>query len=58
LRRCPFYDLAEQHPEVVCSVHKGLVEGALDELGSDLDVELTPFVEPNVCLVALTARSA
>ncbi len=58
LRRCPFYDLAEQHPEVVCSVHRGLVEGALSELGSDLDVELTPFVEPNVCLVALTSRSA
>ena len=29
LRRCPYYDLAEQHPEVVCSVHKGLIAGAL-----------------------------
>ena len=56
LRRCPYYDLAEQHPEVVCSVHKGLIAGALDELGSDLDVELAPFVEPSVCLVRLLAR--
>jgi len=56
LRRCPYSDLAEQHPEVVCSVHRGLIAGALDELGSDLEVELTPFVEPNLCVVRLLAR--
>jgi predicted ArsR family transcriptional regulator len=49
LRRCPYLDLAEQHPEVVCSVHKGLLAGALERL----DVELEPFVEPNLCRVRL-----
>jgi predicted ArsR family transcriptional regulator len=57
LRRCPYYDLAEQHPEVVCSVHKGLIAGALDELGSDLDVELTPFVRPDLCIARLVQRA-
>lgn len=57
LRRCPYYDLAEQHPEVVCSVHKGLIAGALDELGSDLDVDLTPFVRPDLCVARLVRRT-
>ena len=57
LRRCPYYDLAEQHPDVVCSVHKGLIAGALDELGSDLDVELTPFVRPDLCLARLVPHT-
>jgi len=56
LHRCPFLDLAEQHPGVVCSVHKGLMAGALDELGADLDVELTPFVRPDLCVARLVAR--
>lgn len=57
LRRCPYYDLAEQHPDVVCSVHKGLIAGALDELGSDLDVDLTPFVRPDLCVARLVRRT-
>jgi predicted ArsR family transcriptional regulator len=57
LRRCPFYDLAEQHPEVVCAVHKGLIAGALDELGSDFEVELEPFVRADLCRVHLFRRT-
>lgn len=56
--RCPFHELAETNPQVVCAVHKGLIDGALDELGSDLRVEaLDVFVEPDVCLVRLSAVS-
>src|SRR5690606_6843684 len=29
LTHCPFIDAARAHPEAVCSVHRGLVEGAL-----------------------------
>jgi predicted ArsR family transcriptional regulator len=29
LHRCPFLDLAKTHPEVACSVHLGLIRGAL-----------------------------
>lgn len=57
LRRCPYYDLAEQHPQVVCAVHRGLIAGALEELGSGLDVELEPFVRADLCRVQLRPRA-
>ena len=55
MRRCPFHELAEAHPEIVCSVHRGMISGALAELGSELRVErLDAFVEPNLCIARLT----
>jgi predicted ArsR family transcriptional regulator len=57
MRRCPFHDLAEAQPQVVCSVHRGLIDGALEELGSDLRVDgLDVFVEPDLCVVRLSRR--
>jgi predicted ArsR family transcriptional regulator len=54
MRRCPFHELAETHPEVVCAVHRGLISGALGELGSKLEVEaLDVFVEPDLCVARL-----
>ena len=54
MHRCPFHDLAEQYPSVVCAVHRGLVSGALEELGSGLEVgELAVFVEPDLCVARL-----
>lgn len=51
LTRCPFIDTARAHPEAVCSVHVGLIEGAL---GESLDrAALQPFAEPGACLVSL-----
>ncbi len=51
LTRCPFIDAARAHPEAVCSVHVGLIEGAL---GESLDrAALLPFAEPGACLVSL-----
>ena len=56
MRRCPFHDLAESHPEIVCAVHKGLIDGALEELGSDLRIDgLDVFVEPDLCVARLTS---
>ena len=56
MRRCPFHELAETNPEIVCGVHLGLMAGALEELGSDLEVEaLDVFVRPDLC-IARTAR--
>jgi len=58
MHRCPFHDLAEQHPEVVCAVHRGLISGALEELGSKLDVAgLDVFVEPDLCVARLASRA-
>jgi predicted ArsR family transcriptional regulator len=54
MHRCPFHDLAEQHPEVVCAVHRGMISGALEELGSTLRVDaLNVFVEPDLCVARL-----
>ena len=58
MRRCPFHDLAEAHPEVVCPVHEGLISGALSALGSGLEVEgLDVFVQPDLCIARLAPRS-
>lgn len=56
MRRCPFHDLAESRPEIVCAVHKGVIDGALEELGSDLRLDrLDVFPEPNVCVAKLSS---
>lgn len=54
LRSCPFRDAARAHPEVVCSVHRGLIEQLLDR--TPAEARLVPFAEPQLCLVTLTPR--
>ncbi|TAM69538.1 MAG: ArsR family transcriptional regulator [Microbacteriaceae bacterium] len=59
LHGCPFRDLAAEYPDVVCSAHRGLLEGALNRLGHDRDnATLRPFVEPHLCQVRLLADLA
>jgi predicted ArsR family transcriptional regulator len=54
LRRCPFRDLAKARGEVVCSVHLGLMRGALAEMRAPVTAaELLPFVEPSLCVARL-----
>jgi len=56
MRRCPFYALAESSPDVVCTLHQGIVDGALAAAGSDERVaRLEPFVEPTLCVAHLRA---
>ena len=61
LRRCPLLEAAHRNPEVVCSVHLGLVRGALDELGADSGrteaIALYPFSEPGACRMDMFPRS-
>jgi predicted ArsR family transcriptional regulator len=55
LRRCPFLDVARDHQDVVCSVHLGLMRGALDELGVDVQArDLIPWARPDACVAHLT----
>lgn len=59
LHGCPFRDLAVEHPDVICSVHRGLMEGAIQQLGRNPgDATLRPFVEPHLCTVRLTGSLA
>jgi predicted ArsR family transcriptional regulator len=59
LRHCPFLELAETRSEVVCPVHLGLMQGAMEAWQSPVAVDrLEPFVEPDLCLVHLTTVGA
>ena len=43
LQRCPFSSVAEQNPEVVCELHRGLMDGLSEGLGQPAQVvEFTP----------------
>jgi predicted ArsR family transcriptional regulator len=56
--RCPFHALAEAQPEVVCAVHKGVISGALEALGSELEVDgLDVFVRPDLCVARLAKKN-
>ncbi len=54
MHRCPFHELAVTHGNVVCSLHLGLLRGALEELGAKKTVAaLEPFVQPNLCIARI-----
>lgn len=54
LLACPFRDTAAAHPEVVCSVHRGLIQRTLRTFGHDGDeAGLLPFVGPELCVIPL-----
>jgi predicted ArsR family transcriptional regulator len=58
MRRCPFYALAESAPQVICTLHHGIIDGVLDEAGSGGAVErLDPFVEPRLCIAHLSREA-
>jgi predicted ArsR family transcriptional regulator len=50
LRNCPFRELADDYRELVCTLHRGLVEGMLGGLKPRVTLrEFKPFVERGVC---------
>jgi predicted ArsR family transcriptional regulator len=57
LRQCPFREVAQNHQEVVCSLHLGLIQGALARMRAPVTADrLQPFAEPSVCIAYLAAR--
>ncbi|MFH9942928.1 helix-turn-helix transcriptional regulator [Streptomyces murinus] len=59
LRHCPFLELAEEHGELICPLHLGLVQGALDRLDAPLTAtRLEPFAEPDSCYAHLSAAGS
>ena len=56
LRQCPFLELAVSRTDVVCSVHLGLMQGAMQSWASPITVDrLDPFVQPDRCVAHLSA---
>lgn len=59
IHHCPFVEVARQDPDVVCTLHRGLLEGAVEGLGAPLEVEeLRPFAERGTCLARLRSTGA
>jgi predicted ArsR family transcriptional regulator len=55
LRHCPFLELAETRAAVVCPIHLGLMQGALETWGAPISVDrLDAFVEPDLCLAHIS----
>jgi predicted ArsR family transcriptional regulator len=55
LRHCPFLELAETRGSVVCPIHLGLMQGALETWAAPVSVDrLEAFVEPDLCLAHIT----
>jgi predicted ArsR family transcriptional regulator len=50
---CPFRELAESNPEIVCALHQGLVEGIVRGLGGAAVDEFHPLTDRTPCQVDL-----
>ena len=50
---CPFRELAERHPDVVCGLHRGLVEGFVDVVGGARVDSFHPLTDRTPCQVEL-----
>jgi len=50
---CPFRDLAEQRPDLLCSLHRGLIEGVVDATGGGQVVGFGSLVDRTPCQVEI-----
>lgn len=54
---CPFGSLAEEHPDLVCELHRGLVTGFVDALEDTEVRRFCPLVDTTPCRVTLASRA-
>lgn len=50
---CPFRELAEAHPDLVCSIHRGMVEGFVESSADVVVADFHPLVDRSPCRVDL-----
>jgi predicted ArsR family transcriptional regulator len=55
---CPFRELAEAYPELVCNLHRGLCEGIVDHVGGGRVAEFATLYDPEPCHVTVSVGSA
>jgi predicted ArsR family transcriptional regulator len=53
---CPFRELAESYPDLVCNLHRGLIEGFVDELGGADVTAFATLADRDPCHVDLALR--
>lgn len=53
---CPFADLAQQHPDLVCSLHRGLVIGFVADMGDTQIGEFRDITSRTPCRVTVSTR--
>lgn len=59
LRHCPFLELAETRRGVVCPIHLGIMQGAMETADAPVTVDrLDAFVEPDLCVAHLSLQGA
>ena len=54
---CPFGDLADQHADIVCSLHHGLVAGFVAGMGDTEIREFCTVVDRTPCQVTVSGRT-
>jgi predicted ArsR family transcriptional regulator len=53
---CPFLEVAEEHQDVVCAMHLGLMRGVLARIEAPVEVRaLEPLVEPSLCVARISS---
>ena len=55
---CPFRELAEANPDLVCGLHRGLVEGFVESVGGADVVAFRTLVDRDPCQVELVVENA
>lgn len=54
--RCPFRELAEQFPDLVCHLHRGMIEGFVESVGGAGVEGFATLADRDPCRVHLAAR--
>jgi predicted ArsR family transcriptional regulator len=53
---CPYRSLAEANPELVCALHRGVIEGFVATVGGAEVADFGSLVDRHPCRVTLVAR--
>jgi predicted ArsR family transcriptional regulator len=53
---CPYRELAEAYPELVCQLHRGMVEGFVAQVGGAEVTDFHTLVDREPCQVHISAR--
>jgi predicted ArsR family transcriptional regulator len=52
--RCPFRELAEAYPELVCNLHRGICRGVVDEVGGGTVEAFSTLYDHDPCRVTVS----